>query len=86
MRAQASAYYVLMNTFIGLALGPFLMGQVSDFYIAAGWDAGDALRRAMLWGLGMLLVSMVFLLAALRYLRSDEDSRLDRARAMGEPV
>jgi len=34
----------------------------------------------------MLAVSMACLLAALRYLRADEDSRLDRARAMGEPV
>ena len=86
MRALASAYYVLMNTFIGLALGPYLMGQVSDFYIKAGWAAGEALRQAMLLGLGMLLVSLVFLIAALRYLRADEDSRLDRARALGEPV
>ena len=30
MRATASAYYVLMNTFLGLALGPYLMGQISD--------------------------------------------------------
>ena len=86
MRALASAYYVLMNTFIGLALGPYLLGQVSDVYIGLGWEQGDALRRAMTWGLGMLLVSMVFLLAALKYLRTEENSRLERARALGEAV
>jgi MFS family permease len=86
MRALASAYYLLMNTFVGLALGPYLIGQVSDVYIRQGWEQGDALRQAMLWGLGMLLVSMGFLMWALKYLRSEEDSRLDRARAFGEPV
>lgn len=86
MRALASAYYVLMNTFVGLALGPYLIGQVSDVYIRVGWDQGDALRQAMLWGLVMLLVSMVFLLASLKFLRREEDNRLERARALGESV
>lgn len=86
MRALASAYYLLMNTFVGLALGPYLIGQVSDVYIGAGWGAGDALRQAMLWGLGMLLVSMGFLLPALKHLIPEEDNRLDRARGLGEPV
>jgi hypothetical protein len=86
MRALASAYYVLMNTFLGLALGPYLMGQVSDLYIRGGMEAGEALRQSLLLGLGVLLVSSVFLLTALRYLRADEHSRLDRARALGESV
>ncbi|MEQ8858668.1 MAG: MFS transporter [Pseudomonadales bacterium] len=86
MRALASAYYVLMNTFVGLALGPYLIGQISDGYIGQGWDQGDALRQAMVWGLGMLLLSLGFLFASLRYLRRDEDSRLERARSFGEPV
>ncbi len=30
MRALASAYYILMNTFIGLALGPYGIGRLSD--------------------------------------------------------
>lgn len=32
MRAVAGAYYILMNTFIGLALGPYVMGQLSDMF------------------------------------------------------
>jgi MFS family permease len=86
MRALASAYYLLMNTFVGLALGPYLIGQVSDAYVSSGLEAGEALRRAMLWGLAMLAVSVVFLVAALRHLGADENSRLGRARALGEPV
>jgi hypothetical protein len=86
MRATASAYYVLMNTFLGLALGPYLMGQISDINIAAGMDAGESLREAVTWGLLMFGVSAVFLLAAVKYLGADEESRVARARALGEPV
>ena len=43
---------------------PYLIGQVSDVYIRQGWEQGDALRQAMLGGLGMLLVSMGFLMWA----------------------
>ncbi|MEM7216864.1 MAG: MFS transporter [Pseudomonadota bacterium] len=84
MRAIASAYYVLMNTFLGLALGPYLMGQISDAYIGSGMAAGDALRSAMTWGLLAFVVSMLFLALAMRYLPGDEQSRLDRAQALGE--
>ena len=84
MRAIASAYYVLMNTFLGLALGPYLMGQISDAYIIAGTAAGDALRAAMTWGLLAFLVSMIFLALATRHLPADEETRLERARALGE--
>lgn len=84
MRATASAYYVLMNTFIGLALGPYLMGQISDLNFAGGMASSEALRSAMAWGLGMFGVSAAFLLGAMKYLAGDEESRLERARALGE--
>ncbi|MEM7099239.1 MAG: MFS transporter [Pseudomonadota bacterium] len=84
MRATASAYYVLMNTFVGLALGPYLMGQFSDLGTAAGEDPAIALQDGMTLGLVMFGVSAVFLLAARRYLADDEASRLERAAALGE--
>ena len=84
MRAVASAYYVLMNTFLGLALGPYLIGQVSDAYIDGGAASGDALRSAMTWGLAAFTVSTLFLVLATRYLPDDESSRLARAQALGE--
>ncbi len=86
MRAQASAYYVLMNTFVGLALGPYLIGQISDIYIGQGLADAVALRLGLLWSLSMLAVSVVFLLLAMRFLSQDENSRLDRALALGEPL
>ena len=86
MRAMASAYYILMITFIGLALGPYLIGQISDVYVRQGLNSGDALRTAMLWSCAMLPISMVFLLGALKYLGSEETSRLERAQQLGEPT
>ena len=72
MRATASAYYVLMNTFLGLALGPYLIGQISDLNIAAGMAPGEALRAAATWGLAAFGFSALFLIAATRYLANDE--------------
>ena len=86
MRATASAYYVLMNTFLGLALGPYLMGQASDLYLTAGMASGEALRSAMTIGLGAFVVSVLVLFAATRFLPRDEATRLERARALGESV
>ena len=84
MRATASAYDVLMNTFLGLALGPYLIGQISDLNTVAGQASDEALRSAVTMGLAVFLFSMLFLFLALRYLRSDEETRLSRARALGE--
>lgn len=55
-RATASACYLLINNAVGLALGPWLVGQVSDALIPA-WG-GESLRMAM------AVVSLVYLLAA----------------------
>ena len=75
MRATASAYYILMITFIGLALGPFMIGQISDFYMAGGLDDGQALRSAMLWSLVMFAASLFLVALAMRYLPGDEAAR-----------
>ena len=86
MRATASAWYLLMNTFLGLALGPFLIGQFSDLYVAAGVESDVALQGAMAWGLAIFALSVITLSLACRYLPADEASRLDRARSYGEPI
>ncbi len=86
MRATASAYYILMLTFIGLALGPFVIGQISDFYMAGGLADGAALRSAMLWGLLMLGASLLLIAMAMRYLPGDEDARLRRAEQQAAAV
>jgi MFS family permease len=86
MRAVAGAYYILVNTFIGLALGPYFMGQLSDGFMAAGMDEASALQTAIAVAMGIFLITLICLTLAWRHLPRDEASRLDRARALGEVV
>jgi MFS family permease len=85
MRGLASSFYILMNTFIGLALGPYLIGRMSDGFMAAGMEPSGALRSAMASALGIFVLVVIFLLLAARHVEADEASRVERARAAGEP-
>ena len=85
MRAIASAFYILMAT-VGLALGPYAVGEVSDVLVAGGMDDGESLRAALIMSIGLLAIPAVFLTLLLRHLVPDEASRIERARAAGEPV
>jgi MFS family permease len=76
MRALASAFYLLVITFIGLALGPYTIGKLSDLL-------GD-LRLAMAVAVVSNGVAFVLLVMAARRLGGDEASLKDRARAAGE--
>ena len=86
MRAVAGAWFLLTNTFIGLALGPYTMGQVSDLLAASGMSPGDSLRTAMAGSMLIFILTVVFLTLAWRHLPREEASRLKRARALGEKV
>jgi hypothetical protein len=86
MRAIASAFYIMMVTFLGLALGPYTMGQLSDSLAKAGSPAAEALQRGMMQGLAPLAIAAVCLVFALGTIARDEDTRLERARAAGEAV
>ena len=86
MRAVAGAYFILVNTFLGLALGPYFIGKFSDLFHATGVNEADALRSAIAVSLFTLIPALIFLILAQRHLGRDESSRLDRARALGEPV
>ena len=86
MRAVSGAYYILINTFIGLALGPYFMGQLSDSFMAGGMDQAAALQTAIATAMGIFALTLVLLTLAWRHLPKDEASRLDRARALGEDI
>jgi MFS family permease len=86
MRAVAGAWFLLMNTIIGLALGPYLMGKASDLFTLAGADPAEALTDAIACGQAMFLVTAVLLYLAMRHLPRDEANRLERASALGESV
>ena len=84
MRATAGAWFLLMNTMIGLALGPYTIGRLSDYFVAGGADSGTALTNAIAWGQCMFFVTAILLLLAMRYLPGDEVTRLQRAEKLGE--
>ena len=86
MRAVASAYYILVNTMVGLAMGPYFIGQLSDMFSADGMDSASSLQLAMTSAMGIFVITFVLLTLAWRHLPGDEASRLDRARALGERV
>ncbi len=86
MRAIAGAFYILLMTFIGLALGPYTIGKLSDLFIAQGMSDAEGLRLALAISLLVFIPSVYCLVQAQRHLPRDEASRLDRARALGEEV
>ena len=76
MRATASAAYLLLLTFVGLALGPYTVGRLS---VALG-----DLRAAMLLALSANVLALLFAILAARHVAEDEASLVARARAAGE--
>ena len=86
MRAMASAFYLLMVTFIGLALGPFMIGQISDIYEKAGSTSAQSLQMGMLLGCCIAVISIVLLFIATKTIGRDLETRLERARHAGEDI
>ena len=86
MRAVAGAFFLLVNTMIGLAMGPYFMGQLSDVYRAGGMDRGESLQTAIATGLLIFVATFFLLILAWRHLPKDESTRLARAREQGEEV
>ena len=79
MRATAGATYILGTTMVGLALGPYYAGKMADL-------AGGDLRT----GIFALFVvppwTVVALWIASRHLSEIEATKVERARAVGEPI
>ncbi|MDP3746678.1 MAG: MFS transporter [Phenylobacterium sp.] len=86
MRGVSSAFYLIMITLFGIALGPYMMGYLSDLFIAAGADPGSGLRQGILLSLLVFIVTAVMLILATLNLARDTDSRLTRAKALGELI
>ena len=69
MRATASASFLLINNLIGLGLGSFVLGALSDLMTARFGD--EALRYAMLAALPLYLLAALLMALAARPLRQD---------------
>ena len=73
MRARASAVFLLFVTIVGLALGPYVVGRLSDLW--------GSLRLAFMAATASNLVAFVLFMMAARTIAHDEETRLARAAA-----
>lgn len=78
MRARASAVFLLFVTIVGLALGPYVVGRLSDLW-------GD-LRLAFMAATSSNVVAFVLFLMASRTIARDEETRMDRAARARVPA
>lgn len=76
MRGTATATFMLSQALLGLALGPYIAGHVSELT--------GSLRSGVLSVLLAAPVCVILLLLAYRSLPRAEASMIERARAAGE--
>jgi MFS family permease len=78
MRGTATATFFLATTLVGLALGPYLAGQVSA--------TTGSLSTGVLSVLLIVPIGLALLTAAYRLVPTAAATVVDRARAAGEPI
>jgi len=87
MRGTATAAFFLGTTLVGLAFGPYIVGQVSDLTgtMVDGKLVGN-LRVGILSLIAVAPVALALLIAAYRTVPTAERTIVERARDAGEPV
>ena len=78
MHGTATATFFIGTTLLGLAMGPYLAGQVSDLT--------GSLQTGILSVLAVMPISIICLITAYRIVPKAEATLLDRARAAGEKI
>jgi MFS family permease len=84
MRATASAMYIATLVVFGSALGPYVMGYLSDRLIDRGYASGPALAHAILLSLVSAAPTVICLLLGLRWIRTGANARRRLAIELGE--
>ena len=84
MRATSGVFYILVVTFLGLALGPYTVGQLSDYFLDSMTSA-ESLRTAMLIALSVEGIACIFFWLSSRFVEAEESHRVERAQSYGEP-
>ena len=69
MRAAASAIFLFINNLIGIGIGTYAIGAVSD--LLQGRYGDDSLRYSILAGTGFYVIAAIFFLLAARTLARD---------------
>ncbi|HTU10748.1 MAG TPA: MFS transporter [Allosphingosinicella sp.] len=79
MRGVVMSFYILAQTIVGLGVGPYMVGLISDLN---GGDLGSAILSVYWFGPPIV----IFLIILIRQLPRDEARLIQRARDAGEPV
>jgi len=79
MRGITFSTYMIIQTLLGLGLGPYFVGIISD------QNGGDLAQAIISVNLVCPFIVVLLLIVIARF-RKDEDSILDRARAGGENI
>ncbi len=69
MRATASAIFLFINNLIGIGLGTYAIGALSDALATQFGD--DSLRYSILAGTGFYIIASIFFFQAARWLKKD---------------
>jgi MFS family permease len=84
-RATSIAFNQLAGTLLGLAMGPYIMGEISVSLGNVGYSEADRLQWAMLLGLGFTSPIAAYLLyKSSKYVVVEESTVVERAAAAGE--
>ncbi len=78
MRGTATAVFFLGTTIVGLGLGPYVVGLISD--------VTGSLKFAMMSTVAVFPLILIFVVIAARSVPQLEASLVERARAAGEPM
>jgi MFS family permease len=85
MRATAIAFNQLAGTLLGLAMGPYAMGKISDILRYIGYEEADGLRWGMMLAMGIVApISLALLYSSSRFVEGEEKTVFERAKAFGE--
>lgn len=85
MRATAIAFNQLTGTLLGLAMGPYVMGELSDKFGRGGYSDADSLQMGV--SLALMIISPIaiaLLYKSSQYIASEESSVMERSLQAGE--
>ena len=84
MRGMASAFFILMASVVGLALGPYTAGKIADLFVLQGSTTAEALGLSLQILCSVFVLSLILLMIAMKYLPEEETNKYEKARALGE--
>ena len=86
MRAMISAFWILMASVVGLSLGPYSIGKLADYFISLDYSSANSISYSIQIWCSVFIISLIALTLAAKYLPVEENSKVERARLLGEQI